>query len=184
MNSVNRIVRWFIIFVVGLSLVGCGATSDKTVSKQPPKPAKLVESERLEKSLLSKGVVVFSVGENKRIMISSKQLFNPDSANFTPTAEKTLNEVIKFLTLYRIDVAEVFGYGSSQGSQQRQRVLTDKQAQKVVEYLWNKGIDVRLLTAEGYGTKYPVASNNSDLGKLTNQRIVIRFRYISDKTTA
>jgi len=36
------------------------------------------------------------------------------------------------------------------------------------------GIDAKRLTAEGYGEKHPVASNDTEEGKALNRRIAMR----------
>ena len=58
--------------------------------------------------------------------------------------------------------------GGSRGSEQ---VLSVKRAKAVRSYLTRRGVDPDMLTTVGHGSSVPIYNNNSDEGRLANQRV-------------
>jgi outer membrane protein OmpA-like peptidoglycan-associated protein len=48
--------------------------------------------------------------------------------------------------------------------------LSQQRANAVVAYIATKGIDTSRLTAKGYGSKKPIATNDTDAGRQQNRR--------------
>ena len=59
------------------------------------------------------------------------------------------------------------------------RALTEKQAQKILNYLQKSGVDTRLIYAKGYGNLYPVTLDKAK--GYFNRRIEIKFQIHQDQ---
>ncbi len=70
---------------------------------------------------------------------------------------------------------EVGAHSDSDGSAAKNRDLTQKRAESIVEYLVTAGVKRERLTAVGYGETKPIADNTTDAGKAANRRIEFTF---------
>ncbi len=66
---------------------------------------------------------------------------------------------------------EVAGYTDAVGDEDSNKALSKRRARAVVEMLTDGGVAASRLTAEGYGSAKPVASNDSEDGRAENRRI-------------
>ena len=65
---------------------------------------------------------------------------------------------------------EISGHTDNTGSAATNESLSQQRASAVVAYLVTKGINTSRLTAKGYGSKKPIASNESESGRQQNRR--------------
>jgi outer membrane protein OmpA-like peptidoglycan-associated protein len=96
-----------------------------------------------------------------------------DGANAT-LAESSLGLLDRVAgTLLRCgDVGiEVAAHADSDGSESKNRDLTQARAETVVDYLVDAGVKREQLTAAGYGEDNPIADNATEEGKRANRRI-------------
>lgn len=131
------------------------------------------------KQLRGLGAQVIQLGETVKVVLPSDRLFNTDSANVrNPNMLRALTHYIK--TFRTVDIA-VDGYSDRRRvvghPQNYQDALTAQQAQVVIDRLWSRGIDTRLLVAEGQGWRNAVAWNGSEAGRRQNRRIEVTFRF-------
>ena len=66
---------------------------------------------------------------------------------------------------------EVAAHADSDGSESKNRDLTQARAETVVDYLVDAGVKREQLTAVGYGEDNPIADNATEEGKRANRRI-------------
>ena len=66
---------------------------------------------------------------------------------------------------------EIAAHADSDGSESKNRDLTQARAETVVDYLVDAGVKREQLTAVGYGEDNPVADNATEEGKRANRRI-------------
>ncbi len=67
---------------------------------------------------------------------------------------------------------EISGHTDNVGGKSYNLQLSQSRAQAVVDYLKNKGVDNRRLTAVGYGDKMPLVSNDDEReGREINRRV-------------
>jgi OOP family OmpA-OmpF porin len=66
---------------------------------------------------------------------------------------------------------EVAAHADSDGSESKNRDLTQARAETVVDYLVDAGVKREQLTAVGYGEDNPIADNATEEGKQANRRI-------------
>ena len=63
------------------------------------------------------------------------------------------------------------GYTDSVGKAESNKVLSQKRAQSVADYLSTQGVDASKLTVQGFGQENPVADNTTKEGQFKNRRI-------------
>jgi len=66
---------------------------------------------------------------------------------------------------------EIAGHTDATGDDAANQALSEKRAQAVVDYLIRAGLPAERLTAVGYGSSHPVASNDNEDGRAQNRRI-------------
>jgi len=66
---------------------------------------------------------------------------------------------------------EVAGHTDSDGDDNANKVLSEKRAQAVADYLVKAGLPPDRLKAVGYGSQQPIATNDTEEGKAKNRRI-------------
>src|SRR5882724_5935796 len=130
-------------FKTDISVKPAAAPVDATVCQQ------------LFSDLLTKGKIRFE---------SARAAIDPDSAGL-------LGRLIE--TALRCPTAdiEIAGHTDADGEDGFNQTLSEKRAQAVVDYLVRAGLPASRFTAVGYGSKQPVASNDTDEGKAQNRRI-------------
>lgn len=67
------------------------------------------------------------------------------------------------------------GYASAEGTPEHNMVLSKDRANSVKQYLSNAGIDASRLSTKGYGTKHPIASNDTEEGREKNRRVDVKL---------
>lgn len=128
--------------------------------------------------LTQQGVKIILTGETYRIIIPADTIFYPDSANFSPNAINVLHPLVAFLLHYETTMMKVSGFTDSEGSLERNRALSEKQAQRMIEYLTRQGLDARIIYAAGYGPNYPIGDNSIPSHQQWNRRVEIKFRRV------
>lgn len=102
--------------------------------------------------------------------------FNSGKATFTTNSYTELNKLEKMLARSSNTQVEISGHTDAIGYAKYNKDLSQQRANAVVAYLTNKGIDVRRLTAVGYGEEKPLASNDDELeGRELNRRVELKI---------
>jgi len=100
-------------------------------------------------------------------------LFDFDQFDLKNKSKKSLNEIGKLLSGYPSLKIEIQGHTDNQGDDVYNLKLSQKRAEAVKLYLAGLGVHALRLTAEGYGSSNPVASNNTREGRAKNRRVVL-----------
>jgi outer membrane protein OmpA-like peptidoglycan-associated protein len=100
-------------------------------------------------------------------------LFDTNKATLKPDAKLTIAKLTGVLSVFPKLNLRVEGYTDSTGTDEINNKLSRDRAASVVEFLQAEGIAGSRITSEGYGSKYPVASNDSKEGKAKNRRVEI-----------
>ncbi len=106
---------------------------------------------------------------NARVVLKNI-FFDVDAYSLRPQSYSELNKVVKLLKQNPGLSIQINGYTDNQGSEEHNRVLSQKRAGAVVDYLKTKGISPERLTAKGFGETHPVASNATAEGRARNRR--------------
>ncbi|HYG08818.1 MAG TPA: OmpA family protein [Pyrinomonadaceae bacterium] len=101
--------------------------------------------------------------------------FRVGSAVLTPEAKTTLDQIAQQALKARGYVLEVRGFASADGSEAKNRQLSQRRADAVVQYLaYTHNIPLRrIVTPFGYGEQQAVADNATREGRQQNRRVEV-----------
>ncbi|MCF0216647.1 MAG: OmpA family protein [Fibrobacteraceae bacterium] len=98
--------------------------------------------------------------------------FQPNSVKFTKNSYGTLKDIAALMKKIPEAKLEVQGHTDNVGKESKNKELSQKRAQAVVDYLVDKGnVNPTRLRAVGYGSEKPIASNGSKKGRKQNRRV-------------
>lgn len=108
-------------------------------------------------------------------------LFKLGSSALDATAKSTMDEAAAWAKAEKAKgnangwLVQVVGFADTTGRSARNRALSDRRAQAVIQYLvLNHGLDLRRLVQPfGYGENKPVADNKTAAGRAQNRRVEI-----------
>lgn len=123
-------------------------------------------------SKISGSTIKFSAKEI-RLNILASHLFTP-KLELKDQGKETLNQVSNLLNNYPDFQVIVQGHTDNIGNPAANQELSEKRAQKVREYLvaYQSVLPTRI-TAEGLGPSQPVATNDTEAGRILNRRVEI-----------
>lgn len=178
-NCLKNLILLVTVGLAAINLAGCAADfeSDQPVL-QITAPQNNAQKQKLYDYLLNEqGINVIKIGETRTIVIASDRLFTADSANLNAAYAKNLKIVAQLINTEDATSVAVTAYSNHSGDVAR--ALTEKQAQKILNYLQKSGVDTRLIYARGYGDLYPVTLNKAK--GYFNRRIEIKFQIHQDQ---
>ena len=108
-----------------------------------------------------------------------KVQFEWDSSALDDTAKALLDAAAATLSsLPPTAVAvQLDGHASSEGQVEHNNVLSQSRADAVVDYLVSKGVARAMLTAKGFGSSVPVATNKTNAGRVLNRRVEFELTF-------
>jgi outer membrane protein OmpA-like peptidoglycan-associated protein len=99
--------------------------------------------------------------------------FETDSFRILSDSEPELKKLTTFLKNNPQVEVEIQGHTDNTG---RNLVLSELRAKSVVEYLVSNGIAAKRLQSKGFGEFHPVATNETEEGRMLNRRTTIKIR--------
>ena len=138
-----------------------------------------LQARKLRQELVGTGVQV-AVLENGQIQLvmPSNITFDFDSAVFKTGFNHTLDSVAKVLKEYNKTNVIVAGYTDNVGKADYNNQLSLRRAQAVADYLILRNVSPARISVYGYGSQYPVASNDPEAGRAQNRRVTITLQQI------
>ncbi len=112
------------------------------------------------------------VGET---MLLSNVFYEVDSWQLKKESITELEKLKSLLMENKDIVVEIGGYTDSTGSDEYNRILSEKRALSVVNYLIENGISDDRLKHKGYGNSYPVGDNITTEGRQLNRRTEVKI---------
>lgn len=97
--------------------------------------------------------------------------FKAGSAELEPESMAILDKAVAGILKNPLAHIEIQGHTSSEGDEQFNQTLSEQRAYTVFLYMTEKGIDRGRLSASGYGSSQPKASNATEAGRRKNRRI-------------
>jgi OOP family OmpA-OmpF porin len=103
--------------------------------------------------------------------VQGRILFDVNKADLKPDAEGLLGRAATFLKKNPQYHVEIQGHTDSTGPKAWNETLSQMRAESVVEFLVASGVEAGRLTAKGYGSTEPMASNATREGRQQNRRV-------------
>jgi outer membrane protein OmpA-like peptidoglycan-associated protein len=119
-------------------------------------------NETLADRLQNRGATIVVLGDQILIVLPSSRIFNPWSDKIKPQAYSTLKMVTQYINGYTKMLVNVAVYTDKTGSGTIDLSLSQQQADSVVKFLTESGIDARVLYAIGNGGTKLVAPNTGN----------------------
>jgi outer membrane protein OmpA-like peptidoglycan-associated protein len=107
----------------------------------------------------------------KKIFGTSADLYFDSNSRLTSNAYLLLDQVTKLMIKYPEVQIEVAVYTDNTGIPENKLTLSQRQAQTIINYIIDKGIDKSKLVSRGYGGARPVAPNFLASDRALNRRI-------------
>jgi len=97
--------------------------------------------------------------------------FDTDKAELLPRSFIELNKLIDLLKKHPKMTIEIQGHTDNQGNEAYNKLLSEKRAKSVTEYLTNHGISPERTQFKGFGQTLPIADNTTESGRQMNRRV-------------
>jgi len=102
--------------------------------------------------------------------------FESGKWDLLPAALPELNGLVDYLK-NNVEVnVEIGGHTDNVGQEEANRILSEKRAKAVANYLISSGITETRVTAMGYGESKPLSTNETEKGRLKNRRVECKIR--------
>jgi len=103
--------------------------------------------------------------------------FRVASAILSPEAKMSLDEVAQTAMTMKGYTIEITGFASAEGSAKQNKILSQRRAQAVIDYLVEThNVPLRRIgTSYGFGTLQPVADNTTREGREQNRRVEVKL---------
>ncbi|MBT1702492.1 OmpA family protein [Chryseosolibacter indicus] len=119
---------------------------------------------------ISKDLAVIPVEVGQSIKIKNI-FFDAGKSVLKKESYAELERVADFLDNNKLIKIEIAGHTDNVGNATSNQKLSQGRAQAVADFIVSKGIDKSRVSAKGYGSNKPVASNKTAAGKAENRRV-------------
>ena len=131
---------------------------------------------KLREDLKGTGVEVTRTAEGEIKLVAPENVtFATNSSTISSRFTNTLYSIASVLKEYPDSNITVSGHTDSTGNDAINNPLSVNRANSVANYLKQEGIASSRITAVGYGSKQPVASNSTSDGRAQNRRVEIKI---------
>ena len=103
-------------------------------------------------------------------------LFEVGSSELQNTEIPELDKIVTVLKTNEAVSIRITGHTDNSGSEEENSVLSLERAESVAYYLIKKGVEESRITTEGFGSQFPLSSNDTENGKAQNRRVIIEFQ--------
>lgn len=105
--------------------------------------------------------------------------FAQEEASLTSRVEPPINELADFLSTYPKRNVLIEGHTDNTGAASFNKTLSQQRADVVRDALISRGVNPDRIQSVGLGEQYPIASNDTELGRRENRRVEV---VISDES--
>ncbi len=109
------------------------------------------------------------------ILLLDNMYFDTDSDIVQDRSRPSLYLLLTFMESNPKVSVEIGGHTDSDGTEEHNEDLSQRRAERVMNFLIQKGIDAARVTAVGYGENKPVAPNTSAEGRQKNRRTEVKI---------
>ena len=164
--------------IVGAGIGGvAGAAVGYTMDKQ---------IKELKEKTEGTGVDVTTTDDGKAILVNLPDGVTFDVASYTlkPEFRATLTQVAQSMNEYPNSLIDVYGHTDSTGSDAYNQTLSENRARTVANYLISQGVSAARIRSQGFGETLPVASNDTEEGRMKNRRVEIKIVPVTQEDVA
>ncbi len=129
----------------------------------------------LREKLQGSGVRVQRDGKNIKLIMPGNITFATGSANIRADFFSVLDSVVDVIKEFKDTRVHVAGHTDSVGSDATNQRLSEERASAVKYFLVDQRVPAGRVSAEGFGERYPIASNDSDAGRQQNRRVELEL---------
>lgn len=140
----------------------------------------LIETDSFEGDTIS--VELIPLREETTILLNNIH-FATNSAALTSESLVELDRVVDLMVINPLFVIEISAHTCDLGAIAYNKLLSERRAESVVNYLLDSGIAEERLVARGYGLRNPIVPNTSEENRALNRRVeftIIDIRHDSD----
>jgi len=134
------------------------------------------QESQLRARLEGTGVRVQRQGDNLNLIMPGNITFMTNSAEINSGFYPVLDSVSTVLKEFSDTSIDISGYTDSTGSFEHNQKLSEARANSVASYLVRSGVSHGRIQARGFGERYPIASNDNEMGRAQNRRVEISIR--------
>jgi outer membrane protein OmpA-like peptidoglycan-associated protein len=122
--------------------------------------------------LENRGVKVFILGDQVRIVMPSAWTFKAMTPDIRPEAYSSLDLIAQLIRGFTTMSVKIAAYTNNTGDPRVNCVVSQAQANAIMRYLWPR-VNTRVLSAAGYGGTHLIARNNPNWDEGANYRVEI-----------
>lgn len=111
--------------------------------------------------------------ERGMVLTLGDVLFDTGMADLKPGAFRTIDQLAEFMKENPERNVQIEGHTDATGPDEFNQVLSERRADAVRLALIDRGIDMRRISARGFGKSNPVASNDTAAGRQQNRRVEV-----------
>jgi len=115
------------------------------------------------------------------VMTLDPTLFEFNKTTLKPGAMNNLSPLVTFLREHPERQVLIEGHTDSIGSDSYNFDLSQRRADAVRDFLARNGVKPEQLATRGYGKSFPIASNDTEAGRLQNRRVEIVVSHGSER---
>ncbi len=131
---------------------------------------------KLRARLEGTGVRIQRQGDNLKLIMPGNITFATNSANISSSFYPVLDSVGIILKEFDNTSINISGFTDSTGSDNYNQLLSERRANSVASYIVQTGVNHGRIQSRGFGERYPVASNDTAMGRSQNRRVEISIR--------
>lgn len=174
----NKDSLWVVLgaVLIGLAFLLCSESpklAPSVTTTQPTVTAPLPTAKVVEPRPSSPAVVKKEIDD---LLVGKTIPFQTSSAVIQLEGLVTLDQVLPILQHDPTTAFEISGHTDNVGAEENNRILSQKRAKAVMDYLVSKGVAADRLTFKGYGASRPIADNTTAEGRSRNRRIEFLVR--------
>ena len=119
---------------------------------------------------------IFMAVPGKQPAVSlSDILFEYNSDRISDSQKDMIDRLLDLISMNEPSSIIIEGHTDSQGSDEKNLILSRKRAERIRSILIENGFDASQITVNGYGEQRPVADNTTDKGRSANRRVELYF---------
>ena len=138
----------------------------------------MVSVELVNKPLIQQYVI--KIPKRKEIKLNKNYLFKNvifdfNSIELSKPAKAEIDNIYEYLNSNLNTRIIITGHSDNLGSNKYNRLLTEKRAKSVMEYLIKRGINKNRIQSFGYGNSQPLSTNKTNEGRNKNRRVEFKI---------